>query len=83
MAGVGIGSRATGIFALPRWLRTHSKRPACSGCRLLTTAKPQRSGHNRWSKIKHDKAGVDAKKNKERSVFSHEIAMASKCGLST
>lgn len=48
----------------------------CARC--LSTSSQLQSGHNRWSKIKHDKAGVDAKKNKERSIFAHEIAMASK-----
>lgn len=36
------------------------------------------SGHNRWSKIKHDKEKKDAGKNKQRSIFAHEIATASK-----
>jgi YebC/PmpR family DNA-binding regulatory protein len=36
------------------------------------------SGHSRWSKIKHDKAKVDASKNKARSIFAQEIATASK-----
>ncbi|KAF2216640.1 hypothetical protein CERZMDRAFT_33578 [Cercospora zeae-maydis SCOH1-5] len=38
----------------------------------------QSSGHNRWSKIQHDKAKVDARKNKQRSIFAAEIALASK-----
>lgn len=50
----------------------------CSRCLPFSTSSVIRSGHNRWSKIKHDKAGVDAKKNKARSVFSKEIATASK-----
>lgn len=36
------------------------------------------SGHNRWSKIKHDKARVDSARNKANSIFSQEIATASK-----
>ncbi len=36
------------------------------------------SGHNRWSKIKHDKAGVDKKKNLERSQLARDIMQASK-----
>ncbi|GAM83741.1 hypothetical protein ANO11243_017310 [Dothideomycetidae sp. 11243] len=36
------------------------------------------SGHNRWSKIRHDKAKNDSAKNKQRSVFSQEIATASR-----
>ena len=36
------------------------------------------SGHNRWSKIKHDKGKADALKNRQRSIFAQEIATASK-----
>jgi hypothetical protein len=37
------------------------------------------SGHNRWSKIRHDKAKNDMGKNRLRSVLANEIATASKC----
>ena len=37
------------------------------------------SGHNRWSKIKHDKGKEDALKSKARSLLSQEIYNASKC----
>ncbi|KAK5703224.1 hypothetical protein LTR97_004173 [Elasticomyces elasticus] len=52
----------------------------CRQCRLraLHTTTPLASGHNRWSKIKHDKAKVDATKNRQRSIFSQELALASK-----
>lgn len=36
------------------------------------------SGHNRWSKIKHDKLKADASKNRQRSLFAQEISNASK-----
>ncbi|KAH7310094.1 transcriptional regulator TACO1-like protein [Rhexocercosporidium sp. MPI-PUGE-AT-0058] len=49
----------------------------CSKCVFSTTTSIQ-SGHSRWSKIKHDKGAVDAKKNVQRSNFSREIALASK-----
>ena len=42
-----------------------------------TTATVQ-SGHNRWSKIKHDKGAADMKKNVLRSQYSKEITLASK-----
>ncbi|KAL8883599.1 MAG: hypothetical protein Q9192_007085, partial [Flavoplaca navasiana] len=38
------------------------------------------SGHSRWSKIKHNKAKVDAKVNKKRSRLSKDIEFASKEG---
>ena len=36
------------------------------------------SGHNRWSKIKHDKGKEDAAKNKQRSSLAKELMQASK-----
>ncbi|KKY25444.1 hypothetical protein UCRPC4_g01708 [Phaeomoniella chlamydospora] len=36
------------------------------------------SGHNRWSKIKHDKGANDAAKSKERSIISKDITLAVK-----
>ncbi|KAK4580228.1 hypothetical protein LTR86_000431 [Recurvomyces mirabilis] len=54
----------------------------CPRCRLqartFSTSASLYSGHNRWSKIKHDKAKVDSVKNKQRSIFSAELATASK-----
>ncbi|KAK4505400.1 hypothetical protein PRZ48_003363 [Zasmidium cellare] len=52
----------------------------CQRCRIrsFTTSIPLQSGHNRWSKIKHDKAKADAGKNRQRSIFAQEIATASK-----
>ena len=45
--------------------------------RFSTTPTPF-SGHNRWSKIKHDKAKADASRNRQRSLFANEIALASR-----
>ncbi|TKA22699.1 hypothetical protein B0A50_07792 [Salinomyces thailandicus] len=52
----------------------------CPSCRqrALTTTPTLLSGHNRWSKIKHDKGRADAAKNKQRSIFAGEISTASK-----
>ncbi|CZS92891.1 related to M.leprae yfcA protein [Rhynchosporium agropyri] len=49
----------------------------CAKC-LFSSTSSIHSGHSRWSKIKHDKGAVDAKKNVQRSQFSREIALASK-----
>ncbi|MFI3244232.1 MAG: YebC/PmpR family DNA-binding transcriptional regulator [Akkermansia sp.] len=38
------------------------------------------SGHNKWSKIKFQKAATDAKKGKVFARFSHEITLAAKSG---
>lgn len=38
------------------------------------------SGHNKWSKIKHDKAKNDAEKNKMANKFSNMIAVAARTG---
>ena len=50
----------------------------CRKCRFLSTSASLQSGHNKWSTIKHDKGKNDAAKNKQRSIFSHEISTASK-----
>ncbi|KAM0711318.1 hypothetical protein Q7P35_002058 [Cladosporium inversicolor] len=47
-------------------------------CRAFSAATIPLSGHNRWSKIKHDKGKADAHKNRQRSIFAQEIATASK-----
>ncbi|RAL60822.1 hypothetical protein DID88_010147 [Monilinia fructigena] len=44
----------------------------------FSTTSVASSGHNRWSKIKHDKGAVDAKKTKARSIIAHDIALAVK-----
>ena len=51
----------------------------CSRCMPFSTTSAAQSGHSRWSKIKHDKGAVDAKKNVQRSVYAREIALCSKC----
>lgn len=75
----------TAIMAPSRGLPTPIKafiRPTyvCRQCqrRSLATTPFRLSGHNRWSKIKHDKGKADAVKNKQRSIFASEIATASK-----
>ena len=47
-------------------------------CRAFSATTIPLSGHNRWSKIKHDKGKADALKNRQRSIFAQEIATASK-----
>jgi YebC/PmpR family DNA-binding regulatory protein len=46
--------------------------------RPLSTTPILLSGHNRWSKIKHDKGKADASKNKQRSTLAKELTLASK-----
>lgn len=55
-----------------------SRSRICLQCRFLTTSSRLDSGHNRWSKIKHDKAGADAGRSKQRAVLAKEIADASR-----
>ncbi|KAL3425846.1 DUF28 domain-containing protein [Phlyctema vagabunda] len=50
----------------------------CSRCMRFSTTTIAQSGHNRWSKIKHDKGSADAKKNAQRSVLAHEITLCSR-----
>lgn len=68
------------MAAFSRGLRTFvpQQHYVCSRCLQFSSTSAVRSGHNRWSKIKHDKGAVDAKKNVQRSEFSKSIAFASK-----
>ena len=68
------------MAAFPRTLRTLVPKSdiMCSRCIQFSTTSAAHSGHNRWSKIKHAKGAVDAKKNTQRSEFSKAIAFASK-----
>ncbi|KAK4236830.1 transcriptional regulator TACO1-like protein [Achaetomium macrosporum] len=51
----------------------------CAECRRTLVSSPAlRSGHNKWSKIRHDKAANDAKKNAARTIFTKNIALYSK-----
>jgi transcriptional/translational regulatory protein YebC/TACO1 len=68
------------MAAFSRGLRLFAPRGelTCSRCLQFSTTSIAQSGHNRWSKIKHDKGAVDAKKNVQRSALSKEIALVSK-----
>lgn len=46
--------------------------------RAISTTHVCLSGHNRWSKIKHDKAKADASRNRQRSLFAKELETASR-----
>lgn len=46
--------------------------------RLFTTSPSLLSGHNRWSKIKHEKGAADKKKNAERSSFAKNLTLYSR-----
>jgi YebC/PmpR family DNA-binding regulatory protein len=50
----------------------------CHACRTFSNISTVYSGHNRWSKIKHDKAKADASRNRQRSLFAKEIETASR-----
>ncbi|KAI0103087.1 YebC-like protein [Hypoxylon sp. NC0597] len=51
----------------------------CAQCRRsFTSNSVLRSGHNRWSKIRHEKGAADAKKNALRSTFSKHLTLYSK-----
>ncbi|SCV02572.1 LAME_0H02894g1_1 [Lachancea meyersii CBS 8951] len=48
--------------------------------RNFTACSAMRSGHNKWSTIKHDKAKNDAERNKLFNKFANQIALAVKLG---
>ena len=68
------------MAAFSRGVKSFSPRSEliCSRCLPFSTIAAAQSGHSRWSKIKHDKGAVDAKKNVQRSVYAREIALCSK-----
>ncbi|KAL2156265.1 hypothetical protein VTH82DRAFT_1010 [Thermothelomyces myriococcoides] len=61
-----------------------SPRPAklpsiCTQCRRAFVSSPiLQAGHNKWSKIRHDKAANDRKKNAARTLFCKNITLYSK-----
>ena len=73
------------MAAFSRGLRTFtpSREYVCHRCMQFSTTSVAQSGHSRWSKIKHDKAVVDGKKNVLRSQISREITLCSKRMISS
>lgn len=56
-----------------------AKSPVCAQCRrTFGSSAALRAGHNKWSKIRHDKAANDLKKNAARTIFTKNIAFCSK-----
>ncbi|OTB02274.1 hypothetical protein M426DRAFT_322851 [Hypoxylon sp. CI-4A] len=59
--------------------RSAASTSICAQCRRsFTSSSVLRSGHNRWSKIKHEKGAADAKKNAQRSTFAKNLTLYSK-----
>lgn len=56
-------------------------RATCARCcrrRAFVTFGPLQSGHNKWSKIRHDKGKADSKKAAQRSTLFKDISIASR-----
>ncbi|KAF4626538.1 hypothetical protein G7Y89_g11617 [Cudoniella acicularis] len=70
------------MAAFPRGLRSYAARSElmCQRCLQFSTTSAVQSGHNRWSKIKHDKGSADMKRSKGNGLLSLEIAFVSKMG---
>ena len=51
----------------------------CNACRAFSLSAADRSGHSRWSTIKHDKAKNDKAKSKERGILTQELINSSQC----
>ena len=65
--------------ALLRPFHSNTASQICAQCRRsFLTSLPLQSGHNKWSKIKHEKAANDRKKNTMRATFGKDIAILSK-----
>ncbi|KAI1312149.1 duf28 domain-containing protein [Xylaria venustula] len=60
-------------------LSSSARSTICAQCRRSFAANAiLSSGHNKWSKIKHDKAAADKKKNAQRAGFAKRLTMYSK-----
>ncbi|OTA94497.1 hypothetical protein M434DRAFT_394643 [Hypoxylon sp. CO27-5] len=68
------------LFLFPiRNLTSSASIAICAQCRRsFTSSSVLRSGHNRWSKIRHEKGAADAKKNIQRSTFAKHLTLYSK-----
>ncbi|OTA61987.1 YebC-like protein [Hypoxylon sp. EC38] len=68
------------LFSFPiRSLTSTASTAICAQCRRsFTSSSVFRSGHNRWSKIRHEKGAADAKKNIQRSTFAKHLTLYSK-----
>ena len=84
-------NRANSMLSPITWpfARSTATSFVCSQCRRqgairrFTTPTAAQSGHNRWSKIKHDKAKHDAATNKHRTLLSKDISFASQSKLTS
>ena len=67
-------ARSVGLLARPR------NGPACVQSRRSFHLMPSlQSGHNKWSKIRHEKAAADKKKGNARALIAKNIILYSKC----
>ncbi|GKT87891.1 DUF28 domain-containing protein [Colletotrichum tofieldiae] len=79
LASGSVRSIASRIIAAPV---PRAQPTFCHQClRPLSTTPAARSGHNKWSKIKHKKGAADAQKNSMRSQHSKTIALYSRHGV--
>ncbi|KAI0127615.1 transcriptional regulator-domain-containing protein [Xylariales sp. AK1849] len=75
------------VFPIARPVAQLLRSSVCPQCRRSTSPYPLRtfastrpllSGHNRWSKIKHEKGAADKKKTAERGNFAKNLTLYSK-----
>ncbi|KAK8849178.1 duf28 domain-containing protein [Apiospora arundinis] len=55
-----------------------SSSSSTAGRNSFSTSAAQLSGHNKWSKIKHDKGRADAKKSAQRGLLTKDIQLATR-----
>jgi transcriptional/translational regulatory protein YebC/TACO1 len=63
-----------------RLVRTWRPRscPQCQRPRFISNTTALSAGHNKWSKIKHDKGKADQQTSKKRAIFASSLKLASK-----
>ncbi|KAJ9638499.1 uncharacterized protein PV06_09609 [Exophiala oligosperma] len=80
MGSARVPLRSLRFYSAPWSSRVIHEPCPSSWRRQFSGAVPKLSGHNRWSKIKHDKARADARTSKLRTQLSSDIIIASRLG---
>ncbi|KAK6822979.1 hypothetical protein PG987_014524 [Apiospora arundinis] len=62
----------------PAFASSSSSSSSVAGRNSFSTSAAQLSGHNKWSKIKHDKGRADAKKSAQRGLLTKDIQLATR-----
>ncbi|KAK8117297.1 uncharacterized protein PG998_005578 [Apiospora kogelbergensis] len=68
----------SGIPTICAQCSRRQQQPVFAYPKPFSTSAAQLSGHNKWSKIKHDKGRADAKKSAQRGLLTRDIQLATR-----